>query len=161
MIQNSNLIDEPIRRFEFEQSGPWSLDLALIRVPDVSRFGPRPIRAESWSGGFAVRRATPRPRPRRRLRREIRVTAYACLATLPLIIAAGIWSIHSTARRAGAAEIVPTTGESGSSSSRPLVWLSIEPAETAGVDAQPQPPVIFPGYLLPPDHREELSHEGS
>lgn len=86
------------------------------------------------------------------------MTAYACLATLPLVIAAGVWSIHSTARRAGAAEVARAVDEP--SSTRPLVWLSIEPAESS-VEAEPETPVIFPGYLLPSDHREESSHEGS
>ena len=86
------------------------------------------------------------------------MTAYACLATLPLVIAAGVWSIHSTARRAGAAEVARAVNEP--TPARPLVWLSLEPVET-NVDAEPETPVVFPGYLLPPDHREESSHEGS
>lgn len=137
----------------------WGLEFALIQVPDVSRFRPRPIRAEAWSGGFAVRR--PSRKPRRRLRWEIRVAAYACLATLPLVVAAGVWSVHSTARRAGAAEIARSSrADDARASAHPQVWLSIEPIG-ASLDAEPEPPVMLPGYILPDDRREEFRHEGS
>jgi hypothetical protein len=38
--------------------------------------------------------------------------------------------------------------------------MSIEPAGGA-MEAENQTPVVFPGYLLPDDHREEPVHEGS
>lgn len=135
----------------------------MIQVPDVSRFRPRPIRAEAWSGGFVVRR--PSRKPRRRLRREIRVAAYACLAALPLVVAVGVWNVHSASRRAGAAEIETLRSSSmvvERDSSRPLVRLSFEPIEASfDADAETEAPVVFPGYLLPDDRREELSHEGN
>jgi len=89
------------------------------------------------------------------------MAAYACLATLPLAVAAGVWTIHSTARRAGAAEVAQTSQAADARTpAHPLVWLSIESIET-NVDAETEPPVVFPGYLLPDDRREESSHEGS
>jgi len=88
------------------------------------------------------------------------MTAYACLATLPFVVAAGVWSVHSAARWAGAAEVARLSEAVDTPiPTRPLVWLSIEPVETS-LDADPEPPVVFPGYLLPDDRREESTHEG-
>lgn len=91
------------------------------------------------------------------------MTAYACLATLPFVVAAGVWSVHSAARRVGAAEVaLMSQAVDEPISNRPLVWLSVEKVEmaldsdaNANADANPEPPVSFPGYLLPDDRREE------
>lgn len=156
MTRNFQSPDPPTQRLG--ESAAWGREFALIQVPDVSRFRPRPIRAEAWSGDFVARRLS--RKPRRRLRKEIRVAAYACLAVLPFVVAAGVWSVHSTARRAGAAEIERTSPDSvAQAPAHPQVWLSLEPIG-ASLDAEPEPPVVFPGYLLPADRREELSHEG-
>ncbi len=44
--------------------------------------------------------------------------------------------------------------------SRGVVMLSSEPAAVAAGSAA-ETPVIFPGYVLPDDTREDLMHEGS
>ena len=40
------------------------------------------------------------------------------------------------------------------------VLISIEPAVGSN-DAEAETPVVFPGYILPDDHREVPAHEGS
>jgi hypothetical protein len=48
----------------------------------------------------------------------------------------------------------------GPVSSPAPVLLSIEPLGTTA-DSDSDPPVVFPGYLLPDDNHEEPAHEGS
>ncbi len=43
---------------------------------------------------------------------------------------------------------------------RPLISISIEPAELPS-SAEAEPPIVFPGYLLPADGSEEPAHAGS
>ena len=42
----------------------------------------------------------------------------------------------------------------------PVISISIEPA-TGVTGAEAEPPVVFPGYLLPDDDSEEPAHAGS
>ena len=118
-----------------------------------------------------------RSRRRRRLRREVRVAGYTVLALLPLVLA--LWSWPATRRSANpglmssrsrtsrsTAMDCRATGEAGIWTSAatpcpiPPVLLSVEPFGTSG-DADGETPVVFPGYLLPDDNREEPAHEGS
>ncbi len=88
------------------------------------------------------------------------MAAYACLAVSPFVMAASVWSVHPS-RQLGAAEISGSSQDMGAPDSSPgAVLLSIEPV-TIGLEAESETPVVFPGYLLPADRREEPTHEGS
>jgi hypothetical protein len=53
-----------------------------------------------------------------------------------------------------------SAGHWGPASSPAPILLSIEPLGTTA-DSDADPPVVFPGYLLPDDNHEEPAHEGS
>ncbi len=62
--------------------------------------------------------------------------------------------------RAGAIRSGHGPGAPGVAGFRPTISISIEPAaRTPYADAES--PVVFPGYLLPDDGREEPAHAGS
>jgi hypothetical protein len=130
--------------------------MVLIRVPEV-RIRPR-SRPRIGPGRMAGRRIGAR-RPRRRLRREIRMAAYATLAFAPILLAAGAWCLHPT-RPLAAAEVSTSPRPIGDDPEPAAVLISIEPAVGSN-DAEVETPVVFPGYILPDDHREEPAHEGS
>lgn len=141
-------------------------DMVLIQVPYV--------RDRRTAAGRGRERSRPycqdlvRPvggrRPRRRLRREIRMAAFAGLAFAPVFLAAGVWCLHST-RPLAAAEVASFSrsveaADSEADATPTAVLISIEPAGGV-IEAETETPVVFPGYLLPDDHREEAVHEGS
>lgn len=139
--------------FEFE----WGQ--SLIQVPDVGPIRRRPSSIESWEESWAdrMRARSGARRPRRRLRREIRVAACLVLAFAPLLTAVGAWGFPPV-RRLEAAEVA--SSPRADDDAGPLrVRLSIRPF--SAIEAEPESPVVFPGYLLPAERREEASHEGS
>jgi hypothetical protein len=145
-------------------------DLVLIQVPSVRD------RRTSIKRGHDRRRPLARAfvqptggrRPRRRLKREIRMAAFAGLAFAPVFLAASAWCLHAT-RPLSAAEVgslsrsidlADSNAGDDSDAAPTAVLISIEPAGGA-IEAEAETPVVFPGYLLPDDHREEAVHEGS
>lgn len=122
----------------------------LIQVPRVSA---RSRTAGRWSPRAATR-------PRRRLRREVRWTAYALLALFPPALSAlAYWE----GRQAALLEIRgPSAEVKADPEPEPLpprISLSIEPAPTLA-PAESEAPVVIPGYLLPDDGLEEAAHAG-
>lgn len=163
-------VDEPAGRVRF-----WRPEAAAAGRPacwGASRPGP--------VGSFG---APARSQPRRRLRRGVRRAGYSLLV---LAAMAGTFTVGWTTRGGGLPRLpllsaaAPGTAQGGLSG-RPDEWPAevptVEPvAETeAGVDADPfatgpalgapvadaEVPVVFPGYLLPDNNREEPAHEGS
>jgi len=133
--------------------GGFEWGMALIQVPDVGAVLSRGTRIDAWERSWSdrMRAKTRPPRPRRRLRREFRTAACLCLAFAPVIMAVGAWGLPPM-RSASAAQVADVEAD-------PVpvkVRLSIKP-----VEAEPEVPIIFPGYLLPDEHRQEASHEGS
>jgi hypothetical protein len=159
-----------------ERTLPRSL-VVLIEVPEL----------KSRAIDRARRIPTPRvrtmgrqvARPRRRLRREVRLASCALMALVPIVSACTLgWSnrpdrivacsisdplllgsdrddfaISPRAGR-GTDRAQPATTSAG------VVLLSIEPAIVVP-GAAPEAAVIFPGYVLPDDSREDSLHEGS
>jgi hypothetical protein len=131
----------------------------LIQVPALPA-----LMSPSARPSLRVRAATSPHRRRRRLRREVRVAAYAMMLAAPLVSAPlwiwGEWS--STAPRAARPE--PACAADGKDLAvahhPPVISISIEPA-TGVTGAEAEPPVVFPGYLLPDDDSEEPAHAGS
>jgi hypothetical protein len=62
--------------------------------------------------------------------------------------------------RAGSMDPGHGHGAPGVAGFRPTISISIEPAALAPY-ADAESPVVFPGYLLPDDGREEPAHAGS
>ena len=135
---------------------------SLIQVPRVVSPPRRRLRAEppcpSRFRTQAVRRT------RRRLRREVRLAAVALLVLLPVPLALAVthWPAPTSNRPASSPMLaIPAPGGNATLGSlHAPVWLSVEPAGPT-VDGQTDPPVVFPGYLLPDDNHEESTHEGS
>lgn len=94
------------------------------------------------------------------------MAAFAGLAFAPVFLAACAWGLHAT-RPLAAAEVASLSrpvelSESRADAAPTAVLISIEPAGgVVEADAEIEAPVVFPGYLLPDDHREEAAHEGS
>jgi hypothetical protein len=127
----------------------------LIEVPALRPARPRP--------GHSRRRPPSGP-GRRRLRREIRVAGYALLSVLPLALASASLLGGRQAAVFGAVRAAARGGSVGSDLARalapPAISITIEPAGLSA-PAEPEPPVVFPGYLLPDDGPEESAHAGS
>lgn len=88
------------------------------------------------------------------------MAAFAGLAFAPIILAASVWCLHPS-RLLAAAEVATISRTIDEPASMPAaVLISIEPAVSAN-ESETETPVVFPGYLLPDDHREESAHEGS
>jgi hypothetical protein len=91
------------------------------------------------------------------------VTAWAALVLATLVwLAPGLRGRSPVflPHRDGAAAIPSGPGAAGVAGFRPTISISIEPAAlTPYADAES--PVVFPGYLLPDDGREEPAHAGS
>jgi len=134
----------------------------LIQVPAI----PATLHRQRWgksAGG--VRNDTRRPgsRPRRRLRREVRLTGYALLCIVALI-----WLPRMLLLRSESAAVETHSGRGAAHRGRdraayataPAISISIEPTTLAPY-ADVEPPVVFPGYLLPDDGCEEPAHAGS
>lgn len=127
----------------------------LIQVPELR--APR------------ARVARPRPRPtgeprRRRLRREVRVTCYAVLTAMPLVIVSALmaWGRPSTLFGSIAPVAVEAVAASDGCDApqAPVIQIVIDP--TVLIPAtEADSPVEFPGYLLPDDGPEEPRHAGS
>lgn len=136
----------------------------LIRVPVLlaPRRGPRPARrpSERVSARFHANDfRQPRARaPRRRLRKGVRLTGYAVLATFSLAFA-------SLMLRSGAGAATPVLrpGQDVPSIAAairsPAISLMIEGASWSE-PAEADRPVVLPGYVLPDDGCEEQGHAG-
>jgi hypothetical protein len=143
----------------------------LISVPD--------LRLDRSLGHRSRRGAEVLPRSkrlgRRRLRREVRLTAYTSLTVVGLSLAWGVISPNGADRTQAVAIrwtwprwCLPAgpSGFAGVPPGRafpdplPRVLLSIEPVGTTA-ESDAEAPVVFPGYLLPADTHEESAHEGS
>jgi hypothetical protein len=153
----------------------------LIEVPHLTMRkqvtrGPHVVSDKTRDRG---RRKAPVPRARR-LRRPVRISAYGLLALTAALVATALfwfdkrglamtgpgrqsWS-RTTERvclldpRAQGRSL--DAGQCASSDAGHVVLISIEPAApAAGTEAEV--PIVFPGYLLPDDSREEPGHEGS
>lgn len=134
----------------------WGMD--LIQVPDVAAALSRPVRVDAWQRSWAdrARSQTRIGRPRRRLRREFRTAACLCLAFAPIITAIGAWGLPPV-RSAAAAQMADSTNDAESVDVGTVkIRLSVKP-----VEAGPEVPVVFPGYVLPDEHCQEPPHEGS
>lgn len=93
------------------------------------------------------------------------MVAWALLLAMPIAMAYSFYRVGrsgltlASAFGAGAGNLaVPTTKDR--STRPPSISMSIEPAVLAPV-VEVEPPVVFPGYLLPDDDSEEPSHAGS
>ncbi|MGO9596633.1 MAG: hypothetical protein ACLP7Q_01280 [Isosphaeraceae bacterium] len=141
----------------------------LIQVPEVRSHGAgaRPGRSVRGASG-------PRPvrRSKRRLRREVRLAGCMLLAILPIVILCSqqdflgrkvwrpSWTLPSPPQAVqNDAPAALMTQEGGSAAICPTlpVVLSIEPVGTR-VESDAKTPVVFHGYLLPDDNREEPVH---
>jgi hypothetical protein len=130
----------------------------LIRVPQARRV--RPARRPSARASARARQSAyagphHRPGPRRRLRREVRMAGYLLMTTGPLTLAAVL--LAGSGELPGAPAGAPRSVSAAAR--RPSISLSIEPSSLSPV-AQPEPPVVLPGYVLPDDPVEEPSHAG-
>ena len=87
---------------------------------------------------------------------------YAFAAMAPLVLGATLfWSLQAPATLAAAtgAGLAPDREETGALPP-PSISISIEPTALTPY-AEVEPPVNFPGYLLPDDGREEPANAGS
>jgi hypothetical protein len=145
----------------------------LIQVP-FTRHGRRPRDL----GQHRVHRRQPRlaggRQPKRRLRREVRMTGFAILALSCVTATWNHWrspgkqlwfaptSLSTLAHpaRPGSAAGTDLAETSQTATHLLPILLSIEPVGTSA-EADVEAPVVFPGYLLPDDNREEPAHGGS
>jgi hypothetical protein len=112
--------------------------------------------------------------PKRRLRREVRLTGLAILAlscatatwnhwrstAKQLWLAPAYVSASAHAAMPGAAAGTGLAETSRSATHLLPILLSIEPVGTSA-ESDVEARVVFPGYLLPDDNREEPAHGGS
>lgn len=134
----------------------WGME--LIKVPDVRGALTRPSGIESWERSWSnrTRSRTQAGRPRRRLRREFRTAACLCLAFAPIAMAVGVWGFPPV-RSAVASPVAVATNELEAVDVDSVkIRLSVKP-----VEADPEIPVVLPGYVLPDEHRQEPANEGS
>jgi len=117
-----------------------------------------------------------RPQTRRRLKREVKIAAGVLFTLLPCVFhASTAWSgrlgtiAASRLTRTAHPDVEREEPGVGSSLARQVsrsvfepavVLMSIEPAQT-GLKSNAELPVNLPGYLLPEDSIEEITHEGS
>ncbi len=91
------------------------------------------------------------------------MAGYAVMFAAPLFVAAlMLWGGRHGAL---ASDRPPFHSEAGradiaTGTHRPAISISIEPAALPPY-ADAEPPIVFPGYLLPADGSEEPSHAGS
>jgi hypothetical protein len=153
--------------------------VVLIEIPEIK---PMPVSQVTRRAPQRVRESGRLSRrSRRRLRREVRLAGCALIALVPIISACTLgWSnrpdrivacairdplrIESTTDRPVFAEnrkiVPPGPDEQAAIALSEAVLLSIEPVAVAPASAI-EAPVIFPGYVLPDDSREDSLHEGS
>jgi hypothetical protein len=134
----------------------------LIQVPALpALMGPS---ARSSLRVKARTSSSLRPQRRRRLRREVRVAAYAMMLMAPMMYAPlALWGERSSntkpAESPGPER--PMDGpELTSALHPPVISISIEPVVGAP-SSEAEPPVVFPGYLLPDNDSEGTVHAGS
>ena len=174
-MSHADLIaDVPLIRSQ--RTLPRSLAV-LIEVPKIKA---RPS-VRSWGVVLPRMQVVGRQarRGRRRLRREVRFAGCALMALVPILSACTLgWSnrpdrilacsiadpLQGRADSDGFAESPGSGGRDQPGqpaiASPGVVVLSIEPAVVLPGTAT-EAPVIFPGYVLPDDSREDLLHEGS
>ena len=114
------------------------------------------IRVPMMAGVVPISR--PDSRRRRRLRREVRVAAFALLFASPVFL--GVFLLGSD--RPGSSVIAATSRDSGDQNP-PLLALPSRPGPIVTLSAPSRDrgvPVILPGYLLPADATEETSDGG-
>lgn len=154
----------------------------LIEVPELpehrapvgvaSRRPRLVVEADSRPHRFPPRR----PQTRRRLKREVKIAAGILFILLPFVFHASmVWSGRlgtiAASRLTRTAHSDDEREESGVGSALArqvsrsvfepaVVLMSIEPAQT-GFKTDAELPVNLPGYLLPEDSFEEITHEGS
>jgi hypothetical protein len=173
MGQADLVIEMPAIRSEENLLGSLGV---MIEVPETKARQTKGRHRGAQPRTRVVRRQ-PRLR-KRRLRSEVRLAGCALLALIPIVSACTLgWSNHpdrilacsisdpleavadgttsSTASRLG---FDYQASQAGAASPASFV-LSTEPAITVPGDAEV--PVNFPGFVLPDDSREDLSHEGS
>ncbi len=131
----------------------------LIQVPAVPALMGR---AGRTSPGVRVRTgASLHPqRRRRRLRREVRVAGYAMMLMAPMMYAPlAMWGERSSnePRAVGPGSDCP---ELTTALHPPVISISIEPVAGSSC-SEAEPPVVFPGYLLPDNESEGPAHAGS
>jgi hypothetical protein len=154
----------------------------LIEIPRIARIE-RTSRGRGVQAAFhadSSRNAIGRRRPRRRLRRHVRLSAWALLGLTPIVLASsyawsgnpGPASIRSARapEQKGSARVClsdparPDRVLDGRRTvpfdERPETLLSIE-AAAAPSAADSDSVVVLPGYLLPDNSRQEPVHEGS
>jgi hypothetical protein len=151
----------------------------LIEIPEIKRL---PIAQDPRTIPRAARTVGRQPhRSRRRLRREVSLAGCALIALVPIISACTLGWSNRPDRILACAISDPLQSENatdndGSNDSHPhtregqqgqiaisspqAVVLSIDPAAVAPRTTT-EIPVIFPGYVLPDDSREDSLHEGS
>jgi hypothetical protein len=133
----------------------------LIQVPALPALKTASARAD-----IRVRTATSlRPRRRRRrLRREVRAAAYTMMLMAPMMFAPlAIWGERSaTAPVAEPGDRADGAGgpDLAEAHHPPVISISIEPVVGSSCP-EAEPPVVFPGYLLPDDDSEGRAHAGS
>jgi hypothetical protein len=157
-----------------------TLSSSLVILIEVPAIKARPIDRSSRTPSLRTRVVGRKPhRYRRRLRREVRLVGCALLALVPIVSACTLgWSNRPDrnlacsisdpleARADGDGFVDPPSlglrhqpGQSTVASTGAVV-LSIESAVTVP-GAVSDTAVIFPGYVLPDDSREDSTHEGS
>ena len=174
MSQSDLMDDMPPSRSE--TMNPSSLAI-LITVPEIKlRANPgNQLRAEPrmrTTGGATRQR-------QRRLRRRVRFAGYAMLALVPIASACTIgWSSRPDRILAcSISDPVQLTAESGSFANAPQLGvgskspqrtiaspegIALSNDQAASIPgAVAEAPVVFPGYVLPDDSREDSLHEGS
>jgi hypothetical protein len=131
----------------------------LIQVPAVPALMGR---AGRTSMGVRVRTGTSvrQQRRRRRLRREVRVAGYAMMLMAPMMYAPlAMWGERSS-NEPRAVEPGSDCPELTTALHPPVISISIEPVAGSSC-SEAEPPVVFPGYLLPDNESEGPAHAGS
>jgi hypothetical protein len=149
----------------------------MIEVPHVNlRLAKRQSRGSSRETRIVGRQTH---HSRRRLRREVRLVGSALLALIPIASACTLgWSnrparivacsisdpLENSVEADRFAEYLPQLSQGADQQSRidstGVVMLSVE-LKIPSPGASPETPVVFPGYVLPDDSREDTLHDGS
>jgi hypothetical protein len=174
MSQAELVTSMPVTRSE--RTPPRSL-VVMIEVPELKTRPIKQIRRSATPHMRIVGRQA--ARPRRRLRREVRLASCALLALVPILSACTLgWSNRPDRIVAcSISDPLPKSSDHDeladsprasreneraqpASTSTGVVVLSIEPAIVVPGTAT-EAAVVFPGYVLPDDSREDSLHEGS
>ena len=129
-----------------------SVSLTLSTVAGLRAVAPPPVLIVVPNLANPAGKIQPRVR-RRRLRREVRFAGYALLVIFPLSLALGSFG--------GDRFPSPAPGDRGPVPSRIHPTISLAPLEPiVAVERDRETPVFLPGYLLPADTPEDMSHGG-